>query len=101
MFYPQAVDGARFMPISSYTIRPRVGGELYRGGAAGRRECSSAGTLQLAAISPPAAMRATASDVRNGENSAGPRLIFDLAEWTAFVDATKDGNFDVGVSRYR
>jgi hypothetical protein len=34
--------------------------------------------------------------VRDSKNRTGPALIFTRAEWAAFVDSTKDGEFDVG-----
>ena len=32
--------------------------------------------------------------VRDSKNPAGPVLVFASAEWTAFVDGAKDGDFD-------
>jgi len=34
--------------------------------------------------------------VRDSKNKTGPALIFTRAEWGAFVDSTKDGEFDLG-----
>lgn len=33
--------------------------------------------------------------VRDSKNRSGPALMFTMAEWTAFVDSAKDGEFDV------
>jgi hypothetical protein len=33
--------------------------------------------------------------VRDSKNRSGPALMFTQAEWTAFVDSTKDGEFDI------
>jgi len=33
--------------------------------------------------------------VRDSKNRSGPALLFTQAEWTAFVDSTKDGEFDI------
>ncbi|WP_189082384.1 DUF397 domain-containing protein [Mangrovihabitans endophyticus] len=33
--------------------------------------------------------------VRDSKNRSGPALMFTSAEWTAFVDSTKDGEFDI------
>lgn len=33
--------------------------------------------------------------VRDSKNRSGPALMFTLAEWTAFVDSAKDGEFDI------
>ncbi len=33
--------------------------------------------------------------VRNGANPDGPVLVFDQAEWDAFVLGAKDGEFDI------
>ncbi|WP_229073097.1 DUF397 domain-containing protein [Actinoplanes sp. DH11] len=33
--------------------------------------------------------------VRDSKDQAGPALMFTEAEWTAFVDSTKDGEFDI------
>jgi hypothetical protein len=33
--------------------------------------------------------------VRDSKNRSGPALIFNAAEWTAFVNSAKDGEFDV------
>ncbi|MBB2947993.1 DUF397 domain-containing protein [Actinoplanes sp. CA-015351] len=33
--------------------------------------------------------------VRDSKDQAGPALMFTLAEWTAFVDSAKDGEFDI------
>ena len=33
--------------------------------------------------------------VRDSKNPAGPVLVFTSAEWDAFVDGAKDGEFDV------
>ena len=33
--------------------------------------------------------------VRDSKNRSGPALMFTPAEWTAFVDSTKDGEFDI------
>jgi hypothetical protein len=32
--------------------------------------------------------------VRDSKNQAGPTLTFTPGEWTAFIDAAKDGEFD-------
>lgn len=33
--------------------------------------------------------------VRDSKNRTGPALMFTPAEWKAFVDSTKDGEFDL------
>jgi len=33
--------------------------------------------------------------VRDSKNRSGPALMFTPAEWTAFVDSAKDGEFDL------
>lgn len=33
--------------------------------------------------------------VRDSKNQTGPALMFTQAEWTAFVDSAKDGEFDI------
>ncbi|GAA2678257.1 DUF397 domain-containing protein [Actinoplanes palleronii] len=33
--------------------------------------------------------------VRDSKNQTGPALMFTSAEWTAFVDSAKDGEFDI------
>jgi hypothetical protein len=33
--------------------------------------------------------------VRDSKNRTGPALMFTPAEWTAFVDSAKDGEFDI------
>ena len=33
--------------------------------------------------------------VRDSKNQTGPALLFTQAEWTAFVDSAKDGEFDI------
>ncbi|MFG1606191.1 DUF397 domain-containing protein [Actinoplanes sp. NPDC049265] len=33
--------------------------------------------------------------VRDSKNRSGPALMFTQAEWNAFVDSTKDGEFDI------
>ncbi len=33
--------------------------------------------------------------VRDSKNRTGPALMFTPAEWIAFVDSTKDGEFDI------
>jgi hypothetical protein len=33
--------------------------------------------------------------VRDSKDRSGPALMFTQAEWTAFVDSTKDGEFDI------
>jgi hypothetical protein len=33
--------------------------------------------------------------VRDSKNRSGPALLFTQAEWTAFVDSAKDGEFDL------
>jgi hypothetical protein len=33
--------------------------------------------------------------VRDSKNRSGPALMFTTAEWTAFVDSAKDGEFDI------
>jgi hypothetical protein len=33
--------------------------------------------------------------VRDSKDQSGPALMFTQAEWTAFVDSTKDGEFDI------
>ncbi|MFC7532564.1 DUF397 domain-containing protein [Actinoplanes sp. GCM10030250] len=33
--------------------------------------------------------------VRDSKNRTGPALMFTQAEWTAFVDSAKDGEFDI------
>jgi hypothetical protein len=33
--------------------------------------------------------------VRDSKNRSGPALMFTPAEWSAFVDSTKDGEFDL------
>ena len=37
----------------------------------------------------------TAVAVRDSKNRSGPALTFTQAEWIAFVDSTKDGEFDI------
>jgi hypothetical protein len=37
----------------------------------------------------------TAVAVRDSKNRSGPALVFSSAEWTAFVNSTKDGEFDL------
>ena len=34
--------------------------------------------------------------VRDSKDKTGPALIFTDAEWNAFVDSAKDGEFDIG-----
>jgi hypothetical protein len=34
--------------------------------------------------------------VRDSKDRSGPALIFTSAEWTAFVNSAKDGEFDIG-----
>ncbi|GAA4924986.1 DUF397 domain-containing protein [Actinoplanes utahensis] len=36
--------------------------------------------------------------VRDSKDRTGPALMFTQAEWTAFVDSAKDGEFDIVVS---
>ena len=33
--------------------------------------------------------------VRDSKDRTGPALLFTSAEWTAFVDSAKDGEFDI------
>jgi hypothetical protein len=33
--------------------------------------------------------------VRDSKDRSGPALMFTMAEWTAFVDSAKDGEFDI------
>ncbi|BAL86211.1 hypothetical protein AMIS_9910 [Actinoplanes missouriensis 431] len=33
--------------------------------------------------------------VRDSKDQTGPALLFTEAEWTAFVDSAKDGEFDI------
>ena len=33
--------------------------------------------------------------VRDSKNRSGPALMFTPSEWIAFVDSTKDGEFDI------
>lgn len=33
--------------------------------------------------------------VRDSKDQSGPALMFTQAEWSAFVDSTKDGEFDI------
>jgi hypothetical protein len=33
--------------------------------------------------------------VRDSKDKSGPALMFTMAEWTAFVDSAKDGEFDI------
>jgi hypothetical protein len=33
--------------------------------------------------------------VRDSKDRSGPALSFTMAEWTAFVDSAKDGEFDI------
>jgi hypothetical protein len=33
--------------------------------------------------------------VRDSKNRSGPALMFTSAEWIAFVDSAKDGEFDI------
>ncbi|MEV6299679.1 DUF397 domain-containing protein [Actinoplanes sp. NPDC051861] len=33
--------------------------------------------------------------VRDSKDRTGPALMFTQAEWTAFVDSAKDGEFDI------
>ena len=33
--------------------------------------------------------------IRDSKNPEGPRLVFTPKEWDAFVDGTKDGEFDL------
>jgi hypothetical protein len=33
--------------------------------------------------------------VRDSKDRSGPALMFTSAEWTAFVDSAKDGEFDI------
>ncbi|MDI6101923.1 DUF397 domain-containing protein [Actinoplanes sp. NEAU-A12] len=33
--------------------------------------------------------------VRDSKDRTGPALMFTSAEWTAFVDSAKDGEFDI------
>jgi len=33
--------------------------------------------------------------VRDSKDRSGPALMFTQAEWTAFVDSAKDGEFDI------
>jgi len=33
--------------------------------------------------------------VRDSKNRSGPALVFTPAEWIAFVDSAKDGEFDI------
>ena len=37
----------------------------------------------------------TAAAVRGSTNRSGPALMFTSAEWIAFVDSAKDGEFDL------
>ncbi len=32
--------------------------------------------------------------VRDSKNRSGPALVFNAAQWTAFVNSAKDGEFD-------
>jgi flagellar biosynthesis regulator FlaF len=34
--------------------------------------------------------------VRDSKDRSGPALVFTSAEWTAFVNSAKDGEFDIG-----
>ena len=36
--------------------------------------------------------------VRDSKNRSGPALVFTQAEWSAFVDSAKDGEFDIAHS---
>jgi hypothetical protein len=33
--------------------------------------------------------------VRDSKDRSGPALMFTMAEWTAFVDSAKEGEFDI------
>ena len=33
--------------------------------------------------------------VRDSKNRSGPALVFNAAQWTAFVNSAKDGEFDL------
>jgi hypothetical protein len=33
--------------------------------------------------------------VRDSKNRSGPALVFHTAEWTAFLNSAKDGEFDI------
>jgi len=35
--------------------------------------------------------------VRDSKNRLGPALVFTAAEWTAFLNSAKDGEFDITV----
>jgi hypothetical protein len=37
----------------------------------------------------------TAVAVRDSKDRSGPALVFNAAEWTAFVNSAKDGEFDI------
>jgi hypothetical protein len=41
------------------------------------------------------AMLDTGVAVRDSKDRTGPALMFTMAEWTAFVDSAKDGEFDI------
>lgn len=41
------------------------------------------------------AMLDTGVAVRDSKDRSGPALMFTMAEWTAFVDSAKDGEFDI------
>ena len=41
------------------------------------------------------AFLATGVAVRDSKDRSGPALMFTSAEWTAFVDSAKDGEFDI------
>jgi hypothetical protein len=41
------------------------------------------------------AMLDAAVAVRDSKNQSGPALIFNPADWAAFVNSAKDGRFDV------
>jgi flagellar biosynthesis regulator FlaF len=33
--------------------------------------------------------------VRDSKNQSGPALVFNAAQWTAFVNSAKEGEFDI------
>jgi hypothetical protein len=49
---------------------------------------SGSGCVEIAALPDGGAA------IRDGKDPAGPRLLFDAAEWAAFVAAVKAGEFD-------
>ncbi|QSB17436.1 DUF397 domain-containing protein [Natronosporangium hydrolyticum] len=53
-----------------------------------RAEWRSSGRIEIAFVDDLIGMR-------DGENPDGPILIFDEAEWEAFVAGAKDGEFDL------